>query len=515
MRSSMANVAAFLVLVSFSFTYSLLCFHANWAGDIYVYVAAISEVFRDYPYLLHEAGQQPARESIAFSPYLIGLSLLGESLALSPYEVLQWAGVVNCILFPAAAVYLFASICPDKNALISAAFFLLTVIFVRGANYSWSSELSAETLATIQAYPSFFAWSLAMLCFGLCHRLIRSTTIIELALLGILVWLVFLTHNLTGSWVVLIVSFYASAHIALSLRNRMSSSIFGAFACLIVVGIALLATLAWPYSSVLGNLQIVAVHEYAPFSGRPLRSFPFLYVLSVPAYYWCWRHSRPLAIVLICGFGVTLAAYGLLRVISDFFERYVFFLAFFAQVLIAAVLTDNIDNLISSPHQKLFDMSRGQLGRGFIFSMAFTLVLILSAATRSYSAIRLSPDSRAVFEDRFPRLVSALSEADIVAACPTTRLTLFLFSKTGARFVLSFSSQRGETKAARQADLTALFHDGSSRNSVDTIIQRYGITKALVGPGCSANPYFGERLTQVVAENGWSIYSVAGAARTP
>ena len=300
---------------------------------------------------------------------------------------------------------------------------------------------------------------------------------------------------------------------ALSIRTKQFSPVFRALACLIVVGAALLATLAWQYSSVLGNLQLFAVHENPTFSGKPFASFPFLYLLSIPAFYWCWRHSRPLAILLIAGFAVTLVAYGFLRIISDFFERYVFFLAFFPQVLIAAVLADNLEKLITARRQKLSDLSVGVLGRSFIvvFPVAFFAVLIASAAKRSYSVISLSPNSRAVFENYFPRLVGAVSQSDIVAACPITHETLFLFSKTGARFVLPSSSYRGQTRVTRQTDLNALFHDGSSRNSVDAIIQRYGITKTLVRSDCSVPPLLNSFFPEVVVREGrWTIYSVAG-----
>jgi hypothetical protein len=512
-RFSIANVCAAFVLMSFTCTYSFLCFHASWDGDIYVYVAGISEVLRDFPHLLHEASQQPGTESIAFTPYLISLSLVSKLISLSPYEILQYAGIINCFLFSAATIYLFASICPNKNALISAALFVLTVIFVRGRTYLWSSELSVETVAWIQAYPSFFAWSLGMFCFGLCHRLLQATRIFGLLIFGFLVWTVFLTHNITGSWVVLVVSVYALAQIALSIPAKRWSPTYRALGCLVVVVTALLGTLAWPYGSVLGNLQIAAVHENAPFSGKPLASFPLLYLLSIPAYYWCWRYSRSLAILLIAGFGVTLAAYGLFRIVSDYFDRYVFFLAFFPQVLIAAVLTDNIEKLITGRTQKLFDPSLGLLGRGFIvaFPVAFFTVLVASAAVRNYSIIGFRSDSRTVFENQFPRLVGALSESDIVAECPITNLTLFLFLKTGARFVLSSSSYRGQSKMARQADLDALFRSGSVQE-LNAIIQRYGITKALVHPDCyPLNPFFVERLTELVAtEDKWTIYSVAG-----
>ncbi len=159
--SRMSCVGAAFVLVLFSFTYSVLCFHADWVGDIYIYVAAISEVVRDYPHLLHEAGQQPARESIAFTPYFLVLSFIADFVGTSPYHTLQFAGVFNCIMFPLAALYMFKSISPYKEGLVTTALFVLTTIFVRGNNYFWSGELSAETLALISGVPK-----LSCLVFG-------------------------------------------------------------------------------------------------------------------------------------------------------------------------------------------------------------------------------------------------------------------------------------------------------------------------------------------------------------
>ena len=208
---------------------------------------------------------------------------------------------------------------------------------------------------------------------------------------------------------------------------------------------------------------------------------------------------------------MTLAGYEVLRLASDYFERYIFFLAFFPQILLAVVLTDNIDRVISTGRQGWFG-NGGFAATGYfivLFPALFLAVLILSIATRSYAAMQLSRDSRSAFERRSPQLVRALSHTDIVAQCPVTELDLFLFSKTGARFVLPSSSHRRETRMARQADLAVLFHEGAALHPVAAIIQRYGITKALIGPGCDVNPLFKERLApDILNDNGWSMYSV-------
>jgi hypothetical protein len=389
--------------------------------------------------------------------------------------------------------------------------FVLTTIFIRGNNYFWSSELSAETLALIQAYPSFLAWCLAMFCFGVCHKLLKTATVARLVMLGALIWVIFLVHNITGSWVILVVCFYASVQAALSLITQgLSPVFFRGTISLAVTGAALLATLAWPYGSVLGNLQILTTPDSPPFSGRPLESFPLLYLLAVPAYLWCWRHSIHFAVLLTGGLGVTLAGYAILRLASDYFERYIFFLAFFPQILLAVVLADNINRVISTGRQGWFG-NGGLAAKGYfivLFPAVFLVVLILSISARSYAAIQLRGDSRSAFERRSPQLVRALSRTDIVAQCPVTELDLFLFSKTGARFVLPSSSHRGE-RVARHADLAVLFHEGAAIHPVVAIIQRYGITKALIGPGCEVNPFFKERLApDILNENGWSMYSV-------
>ena len=134
---------------------------------------------------------------------------------------------------------MFKSISPNKEALVTTALFVLTMIFVRGNNYFWSSELSAETLALIQAYPSFLAWCLAMFCFGVCHKLLKAATVARLAMLGAVLWVIFLVHNITGSWVVLVVCFYASVQTALSLVTQgLSPMFFRGAICLAVTGAA-------------------------------------------------------------------------------------------------------------------------------------------------------------------------------------------------------------------------------------------------------------------------------------
>lgn len=513
---------AIALLLAFSLYYGLLCFYRGWGGDIYVYVAGISEVYRNFPNLMHEATLQPADDSIVFTPYLFVVSAIGWAANITPYNILQYSGLVNVAIFVFSVLYFFSSFLSINSAIRASALFIIICTVVRGSNYNWSSELSLQTLAGIQAYPSFLAWSLALVSFSFANEYLAKGRVFYLFGIAFIVWFVLLSHNLTGSWIIIILvlqfllGFYTSWRESALLIRRPLVGVL-AICC------AFVAALFWPYSSPFSTTGMPGIQENAPFAGRLLKSFPLLYLLSIPALVLGTRLVARLTLFAFAGFFATVAAYLVLRHVSDYFERYVFFAAFFPQVVLAGALASVIDEeTYSRIDQKTRKLARYVIGGGAVVLVVSAAVLVVTATKRDFSPLRLELQARENFEKRLETLTRVIHEGDILAACPLaihegdiladcplTHDTLHLFSTTGARFVIASSSYKGRDRSSRVRDVDSLFRLETSPNEVDRILLSYGITKLLIGDGCLMAKSLQDRVSdQMVAEGCWRVYAV-------
>ena len=146
------TAASVSFIISFVFVYSAQAFSKAWDWDFFVHLAAVSEWYRNFPNLFHEATYQPASDSIVLNPYTLFVSALGRLLELSPYAALQLAACLNLVFFAAAIFYFFASFFRANVAIWSSAIFIVVCLLMR-QYFGWSSELSFEMLAAISSYP--------------------------------------------------------------------------------------------------------------------------------------------------------------------------------------------------------------------------------------------------------------------------------------------------------------------------------------------------------------------------
>jgi hypothetical protein len=327
---------------------------------------------------------------------------------------------------------------------------------------------------------------------------------------------------LTGSWIIivlvlqLLLGFYTSwRESALQIRRPLVG--------LLAICCAFVAALFWPYSSPFSTTGMPGIQENAPFAGRLLMSFPLLYLLSIPAFILGARVVARLTLFAFAGFFATVAAYLVLRHVSNYFERYVFFAAFFPQVVLAGALASVIDKeTYSRFDQKTRKLARFVIAGGAVVLVVSAAVLVVTATKRDFSPLLLEPRARENFEKRLETVTRAIHEGDILAACPLsihegdiladcplTHDTLHVFSTTGARFVIASSSYKGRDRSSRLRDVDSLFRLETSPNEVDRILLSYGITKLLIGDGClMAKPLQARISDQLAAEGCWRVYAV-------
>ena len=165
------------------------------------------------------------------------------------------------------------------------ALFLLVNLFLRSQNFWWSSDTNAVNFGYLQAYPSTFAWSMAMLAYAVSERYFRRPKIGHLLVLGLIVWFTLLSHIITGSWLFGILGLRALWELGRGwFRPNSSRATYRpALALLGLLFSAAAMTLAWPYFDVLGYLEFTGMPENPPFGKKPIRELGLLFLFGIPA----------------------------------------------------------------------------------------------------------------------------------------------------------------------------------------------------------------------------------------
>ncbi len=343
MRRSLILYTGLAVFVIY---YGIHAFRLPMFGDFPVYLAAVHALYVD-PWLpAHETMAVQGANSVWYSPYTVLVAIAGKMLQVSPYRALLLAGVANLLLYAGAIVFFFRTFASRPTSPWPPLLFLAVTLFLRSENYEWSSETSYQTLRFIQAYPSFLGWPLALIAFALVERVVRRTHgLATLATLTLLIAFLLLSHLITASWVIGIVGLrglYAVAaawrlasrqgQIGSTTALRESAATFGKILAALVAAVCL--SLLWPYYSLLQLGSFGTVAEGAPFGSQPFHFMLAVYALGLVAAIPAIRAGRHL--FWIVAFLATMGAWAAFRLAGlNYGDRYVFFMAFFPQVMIA------------------------------------------------------------------------------------------------------------------------------------------------------------------------------------
>ena len=266
-------ILVFGIFVSY---YGLHCFKSLWAADLLRYCAGISRLHADLLYPAHEVVSAPGNTTILYTPYLVATAALGKLFGATPYLTLQYAGIVNLLIYVLAIWFFFRTFSLSSDRWIPAGLFLIVSLFMRARHFGWSSETSLITFQYIQAYPSTLAWSAALTAFALFEHYLRSPKGAILVALSFIVWFTFLSHILTGSWMVGILCVRAFWELGKRQTYRPGILGLGSFA------VGVLATLAWPYFDILGLASFTNI-SVSPFGEQPVKDLEALFWLGVPA----------------------------------------------------------------------------------------------------------------------------------------------------------------------------------------------------------------------------------------
>src|SRR6266446_1573247 len=290
---------------SFVAYYGLSCFRVPWGGDFDVYNAAVQTFSMSSGDLLHEAMPVSGRYSFAYNPVVVAAAQIKRMFGLTAYAALQWTGVVGIVAYSASILVYFRSISMMSNSTLPAIFFLLISLFLRNETWSWSSETSFDTLTLIQAYPSLFAWSLALLIFAITERFLLTGKRIYVILFCPLLSCLLLVHKITASWVVLIVGIRLATQLTFRARAEFREQLVGSMLMSASGSLAIALALLWPYEKLSTFVPMFSVREGAHFA--PFSTMAWLYLLVLPCLplvLWSQRHFP-----MLIGFLATAGAF--------------------------------------------------------------------------------------------------------------------------------------------------------------------------------------------------------------
>ena len=272
----------------------------TWQGGLGLDVYAHLATFRE----LSARPLEPLNPFVAsgdptfyFSPYSVGLGLIGWLSGAGPVTLLHLGAAINLVLLTSGLGMLTRAFSPYRWAPHLALFFSL---FGWGLfSWRWSGYLNLNSIGFGLGYPSMFATGLALIALaGLC-RYFSTRRWTTLAGVSVLTAVVALTHPLTAFW-------FAIAALAIALGQSVKTLRSTIVGLLVAAIVAIALVLVWPYYSFLAlwteASDSSAVHD--PLY-RDVLARSFLLIPGVVALWYRARRSLRDPLVLMFAAGVT------------------------------------------------------------------------------------------------------------------------------------------------------------------------------------------------------------------
>jgi hypothetical protein len=251
-----------------------------WDADFWVHLGTVREM-AERPWHPTQPLVGVDIEDPLLSPYMLLLGLVSRWSGAEAVTVLVVAGFINLGLFLYAFRRLVLVVTGNRGAPVWALLFTLLAWGI--APWQWSGYFSLSSIGFVLPYPSMFATALALVALSSTHQWLVRGHRRELALVGLAVPIVLLTHVFTAAW-----SAIAGLAIVASLVCKDRAGRL--FILTGVVGMSAGLALLWPYYSLLSLFRVAG--QFDPVH-RPLygllaaRSF-----LALPGVVALWLRAR-------------------------------------------------------------------------------------------------------------------------------------------------------------------------------------------------------------------------------
>jgi len=495
--------------------FGLHCFRYPWSGDIDRHVASVASFYRSLSSPPHEAIALPEGDSEVHTPYILAVAIAGRSLGITPFRALQLAGVANLVLYVLAIVLFFRTFSSTAAWPLGPLAFLVVSLFVRDELFHWSSETSFVAVRLTQAYPSFFAWGLALVLFSVGERYLRSNQSILLIVVLLAAPFLLISHPLTGSWAILMLVVLGAVSLATLgahangtevPRWSLVPRVLTLFA---VVAVSIGLATRWPYFELLRPGGLLGTVEESTFADHPFYDFRSVYVPALISSFLFLRHRMNL--FLLAGFVSTCAALAAFRTAGwDYGNRYAFFMAFFAQVAVAESVALVGAYLLRGRASGRAILSSWPSRALLVASVGAATILALSSngirrAAREgepllgFGELLQRQPTHAAYYARMGFLLNYLDESDVVLM-PVEHAAWDLSSLTGARVIAAPFSFRVPDFEQRVRDVNRFFAPTATPEERNAIVARYGVTAVLLVPSMQGlHPLLEESLGRAIS----------------
>jgi len=210
--------------------------------DTWHHVAVLRELMA-HPFAPSNPHIPTAEASRYFTPISLLAALVGRALALSPYALLGYLGAVSLIGLAAGCWSFGRRYFGSPWAPLA---LLLSLMFAWGDPSSHAGFHNYGTWISSAAYPSSLAFVFGLFFWTSSLKAAERRSLLRLLGLAIFAAVVLLTHQLSGAIAVAGAGSFILFHPRASAHNKA--------ACLTAIGLGCLATLAWPYFSIVDVL---------------------------------------------------------------------------------------------------------------------------------------------------------------------------------------------------------------------------------------------------------------------
>ncbi len=291
---------------------------------------------------------------------------------------------------------------------------------------------------------------------------------------------------------------------------RESAATFGKILAALVAAVCL--SLLWPYYSLLQLGGFGTLAEDAPFGSQPFHFMLAVYALGLVAAIPAIRAGRHL--FWIVAFLATMGAWAAFRLAGlNYGDRYVFFMAFFPQVMIADAASLAIESVFrKTPNGNQKRLAR--MGAG-IYLAALVAAIIWAPSMRGEWRDLIGEPSRLwhqpvvdkAFYDWLETYHAALKPGDVVMMPYTERvLAMDLAAVTGARMVAVQYSEDVPDFADRKSSVERFFSGGASAETRLGELKRWNANRiVLLGPTLELEPDITALAGKPIYRNPWVI----------
>ncbi len=324
-------IIASTILLAIMILHSL---YGEWVDDFWEHSAVVREL-STHP--LHP--QHPlfnvTNSHPFFSPYLLLVGLLSRYVSLTPVDALMITGIFN-LAFLLVSLRLFINAFFNKYQEAISFYSLILILFMWSAYaWDWSGFIHFKILGFILPYPATFSIATTFLIFTLYYRALESFNIVKYIISIILTSIIVLTHPTTSVFAILGI-------ISISLHNYKNLGLKAVAAGILLLIMAFLLSLLWPYFSIIelimhNNIEFNATSD--TFYKNISLIWPTLILtpFALPVIISRYKNNRFDAIVLLLCLAILVYIIGY---ITDQYGvgRIISLIAIFIQISIAAQL---------------------------------------------------------------------------------------------------------------------------------------------------------------------------------